>query len=204
MLTRHKHIETVLKYAEEVQRPLIRQQYEEAVRSRVVPEYMPVVIKNFCENLRSVLDYLSAEIRSRYGQTADSKQRCYFPLCDSDADFESVVAKLYPDLKSQDRELWDYLKNVQPFPGSDMRWLRQFNKLNNENKHFDLVLQTHEAVPVGDPRENQLGVIVHLDETKQEWVEFTFDGVGVNARVLLEEAFVGIREIADDVQAHLA
>jgi len=204
MLTRHEHIETILKYAEEVQRPLIRQQYEEAVRSRVVPEYMPVVIKNFCENLRSVLDYLSAEIRSRYGQTADPKQRVYFPLCDSESEFASVVAKQYPNLQCQAPQLWEYLKDVQPIPGCDMRWLRHFNNLNNKNKHFDLVLQTHKAVPVGDPREQQLGVITYLDETKQEWVEFIFDGIGVNASLLLEEALVGIREITDDVQAHFA
>lgn len=204
MESRRSQIDILLRYAEEIQWPLICAQYEEAVQLRSIPEYMPVVIKNFCENLRSVLDYVSKEIREKFGQTADPRQKFNFPLCESEREFESLVAKQYPELESGRPALWRYLKAVQPFPGSNERWLRKFNNLNNDNKHFALVLQVHNAVPVDAPGNQGLGAVVFHDEERGEWVEFRYGGdLDVNARVLLEQALVGVRDIAFEVLTHL-
>jgi len=50
-----------------------------------------------------------------------------------------AVSKDYPSLQGTSKVVYDYLESVQPYQDP---WLGQFNKLNNHNKHQDLVEQT--------------------------------------------------------------
>ena len=59
---RRNGIETLLKYVEEVQFEEVRRDYESAINTRELPEFLPVRIKNLCEYLRSVLDYIAQEM----------------------------------------------------------------------------------------------------------------------------------------------
>ena len=196
---RRNRIEIVLKYVEEVQFEGVRQDYENAIQARSVPEFLPVRIKNLCENLRSVLDYLAQEMWDPYGNKHKARPKVYFPIRRSLKEYEEYMARLFPGLKPKNRNLWKFLERMQPIPGSGEAWLGDFNKLNNRNKHFDLVLHTSRSAPVGHPDAEDLGPIVHLDEEANEWVEFRFTEPDVNALMLIHSAVVGVRFIDFEV-----
>ena len=119
----------------------IEDEYIESLQAQKVSSALRIDIKNFCENLRSVLDYLAQEIRQKHCPPASPKDRFYFPIRQDYSTFESTLRKSFPDLKSSCPDLWDYLESIQPYhPG--YVWLSHFNQLNNENKHGSLVEQT--------------------------------------------------------------
>lgn len=100
-MTRRQRIELLLKFVETVQHPAVKQEYESAVATRSVPPFLPIQIKNLCENLRSALDYLAHEIWDAYGAQAGKKPNVYFPIRRTPAEFSTVVAQLYPRLGSK-------------------------------------------------------------------------------------------------------
>ena len=57
----------------------IEAEYKESLYSQAIDPELRVDLKNACENLRSVLDYLAADIRDRYCPRASSSDRFYFP-----------------------------------------------------------------------------------------------------------------------------
>lgn len=169
---------------------------------------LQVNIKNLCENLRSVLDYVAHDIRETHCTSADPKARFYFPIIEDNAGFDAQAKKWYPGLEITAPALWNYIESLQPFqPGA--AWLGLFNKVNNDNKHGDLVPQTRTeteqvrvdidgggsvawlpqnvkfdagvyigGVPV-DPRTQM--PVPHPSQTVQRiiWVDFRFEGVDV-------------------------
>lgn len=197
---RRTRIETLLKYAEEVQFEEVRQDYERAVQTRLVPEFLPVRIKNLCENLRSVLDYLVQEMWDIYGnKKARQRPKIYFPIRTSLKKYEEYMGLFFPNLKSINLDLWKFLERMQPVPGSSELWLGDFNEVNNRSKHVDLVLHTSRSAPVGHPDADKFGPVVHLDEQDNEWVEFRFTEPDVNALMLIHSAVVGVRYIAYEI-----
>src|SRR5437867_3810526 len=115
--------------------------YAASLDARIIAADLKIDIKNVCENLRSVLDYLAQDIRAKYCPPAKSSDRFYFPVLPDRAQFESQMERWYPGLRTACAPLWSYLESVQPYqPGRE--WLGLFNRLNNENKHGDLVHQT--------------------------------------------------------------
>jgi len=196
---RRKRIETLLKYAEEVQFKEVRQDYENAVQTRSIPEFLPVRIKNLCENLRSALDYIAQGLWDLYGNKGGTRPNVYFPIRRSLNEYEKYADSHFPDLKPKNLALWKFLERMQPIPGSSERWLGDFNKLNNRNKHFDLVLHTSRSAPVGSPDADKLGAVVHLDDQTNEWIEFRFIEPDVNALMLIHSAVVGVKYIELEV-----
>src|SRR4051794_24283526 len=106
---RRKRIETLLRYAEEVQFEEVRQDYETAVQTRSVPEFLPVRIKNLCENLRSALDYIAQDLWDLYGNKGADRPNVYFPIRRSLSEYEKYMDNLFPDLKPKNLELWKFL-----------------------------------------------------------------------------------------------
>jgi hypothetical protein len=205
----------------------IQQEYNDSLQNQTVRTDLQVDIKNFCENLRSVLDYIAHDIREIHCARADPKARFYFPILPTRAEFEAQTKRAYPGLDSAVPDLWQFLESVQPYHDAS-RWLGVFNKINNENKHGNLVAQTRtetQQVRVsfgsgsvswtpknvkfgsgvligGVPVDPQTQMPIPHPSQKVErilWVDFRFEGENVSALGLLTQTLAGIKSIADSV-----
>ena len=210
----------------------IVREYESSLHKQNVESALRVDIKNYCENLRSVLDFLAHDIREKFCPSANPKARYYFPILPDSAQFSVQTSQWYPGLQSASPIIWSVLEKHQPYQ-KGMEWLGHFNKVNNENKHGNLVPQTRQettriqadiagggsvswdpasvtfgagvyigGVPV-DPRTQMPVQDRRLTVTKTIWVDFLFDGVGVSAIALLREALVGIKAINASIAPHI-
>ena len=196
---RRANLRAMIEYADEVQWPQILQGYEEGLSKREVNPRTGVVIKNFCENLRSALDWLAEEIRDACG--ISSPRKIYFPICSTRADFDDKMKHWFPGLDTHSPDVWRYLLSMQSFSPHGESWLTEFNDVNNENKHFDLVVQTSTDAPVGSSAARKLGPIVLLEGSAEKgtWVEFRFGGTGTNAHMLLYSALVGVKYHTEEI-----
>ncbi len=141
MPSREEDIKVLLRHAS---RGLsrIERKYKESLHAKSISDQLKVDIKNFCENLRSALEYLACDIREAYCRPVKRLERFYFPIVGSYADFENRMHKWFPDLNKTSPDLWNYLESIQSYNGGPNEWLCQFNDLNNKNKHQALVEQT--------------------------------------------------------------
>ena len=146
-------------------------------------------------------------------------------------DFQGKVAKSYPGLKKTSPDLWKYLESVQPYH-KVYQWLGCLNRINNANKHGNLVPQTRKetdqvrvtssagsvtwspgnvkfgsgvaicGVPV-DPRTQM--PVPHPSQKVERitWVDFRFEGENVSALQLLKQAVEGVAKIVGDVEKWL-
>ena len=119
----------------------LRGDYDASLQAKAISSELKIDIKNLCGNLRSVLDYLAHDIRETYCPLAANKI-FYFPIVDSAPGFAGQMLASYPGLEASKPALYAYLSSVQPFQGADKLWLSQLNKVNNLNKHGELVEQT--------------------------------------------------------------
>jgi hypothetical protein len=117
----------------------LKDEYNASLHEKHVREDLKVSIKNIFENLRSCLDYLAHDIHETHCAGSKKPDRLYFPVRQSATDFGTVIASDFPGLLSAAPQVYSMLEAVQPF--RDL-WLGQFNKLNNHNKHQDLVEQS--------------------------------------------------------------
>jgi hypothetical protein len=177
-----------------------------------------------CENLRSALDYIAHDIREKHCVGANVKNPFYFPILPDSKTFADRVQKWFPGLNKTCPPLWNLLESIQPYQVGQ-EWLGKFNRVNNENKHGDLVEQTRTethritaksegssvswdpsavtfragisimGVPVNPETQMPLP---HSSQTieKKIWVDFRFADIGVSALWLLSESVSGIDAIA--------
>jgi len=228
-MTRKNDIDALLGHSK-VELEEIRKKYETSLRENVSP-VLRVDIKNFCENLRSVLEYLAQDVRDKYCPT--SKGRIYFPIASSLAEFKGNMQKWFPDLDKSVPDFWKYLESIQPYNGADRIWLGQFNRLNNENKHGSLVKQMRNeikqvkatmqtggevawlpdsvrfgpgvsigGVPV-DPATQRPVPHPSLKVEEITWVDHVFEGINVSALALLSQSLQGVEGINKLVQSLL-
>jgi len=113
--------------------------YESSLHEKTIREDLRVSIKNIFENLRSCLDYVAHDIFESKCSAAKKPDRLYFPIRPSVAEFRQAATKDFPGLEQSAPAVHAVLDAVQPYRDP---WLGQFNKLNNHNKHQDLVEQT--------------------------------------------------------------
>lgn len=166
-----------------------------------------------------------------YCREESSGGRFYFPILPDKKTFDRKLDQWFPGLRKAAPEVVSVLEDVQPFK-SGQEWLSQFNQLNNENKHGDLVEQTRterketrvtgpsggqvswtsgvtfgQGVSVmGVPIDPRTQLPVPHPEIKVEkiiWVDFKFDGINVSALGLLEKTLVGIKSIETRIRALL-
>ena len=206
----------------------IEAEYKKSLHSQAIDPELRVDIKNACENLRSVLDYLAADIRERYCPMASSSDRFYFPILPDKKTFDTRIDQWFPGLRASTPAAVAALAAVQPFQFGQ-EWLGQFNRVNNENKHGDLVEQTRVesqrttvtgqgggqvswgsgvtfgsgvsvmGIPV-DPRTQLPIPHPSIKVERITWVDFQFAGIGVSALGLLKQARAGIGKIEATVR----
>ncbi len=199
--------------------------YDSSLQQQAIAAPLLVDIKNYCENLRSVLDYLAHEIREKYCPGANPKDRFYFPIFPDATQFAAQAGKWFPGLASSASRVWAALESCQPYQPA-FAWLGLFNKVNNENKHGALVPQTRQelgtqvkaeiqgggsvawnpssvrfgaGVSIGgvrvDPSTQMPIADPRLKVTRTVWVDFHFDGIGGSAIGLLRESLSGVKAI---------
>ena len=213
--------------------PRIEKEYKASLLQKSINSDLRIDIKNYCENLRSVLDYLSREIRDKYCPEANTEDRLYFPIYPDVAQFRTKMSKAFPDLESNCKPLYDYLESIQPYKNYENKWLSHFNKLNNENKHDKLVEQVktetkrinvniQEGGSVNwDPSCVKFGSGVYIggvpvnpatqmpqphpsqQVTIVTWVDFKFSGLDVSALWLLKESLKKIKDIVSAAKKYI-
>lgn len=209
----------------------IEAEYKNSLNAKEIGQELKVDIKNFCENLRSVLDYLAREIFEGYCAKKKRQKRLYFPISPDLKSFEVVIARFFPGLKKNKKKLCDYLLSIQVFQKKENRWLILFNKLNNENKHEDLVQQTKTESKRVNVKTGNRGLVswnpdsvkfgsgiliggVLVDPQTQmpiphplqtveivTWVDFKFKGIDVSALWLLKKSLREIEKIYKSIDS---
>ncbi len=150
-MSRASSIEALLQKAKQDLASL-KMSYETSLHEKHVRDDLKVTIKNIFENLRSCLDYLARDIFETYCSSSKMPSRLYFPIRDTASEFGDAILKDYPGLSTSARDVVDILEAVQPYRDP---WLGQFNKLNNHNKHQELVEQTRtetRTIKVSNPQ----------------------------------------------------
>ncbi len=210
----------------------IEAEYHASLEKKAIDPALKVDIKNFFENLRSVLDYLAHEIRDSSAVQEGGEDWFYFPIAQSDSQLAGMLQKWFPGLKERRPALYSFIESVQPYAEA-AGWLAKFNRVNNDNKHGDLVEQTRvesEEVEVTSAGGGKVtwkpagvrfgsGVRIHgvpidpntqlpvpnqkVQTTRTVWVDFRFAGVDVSALALMRQAMKGVHFISEGVLQRL-
>lgn len=206
----------------------LKKSYEASLHEKHVREDLKVLIKNILENLRSCLDYLAHDVFELHCAGSRKPDRLYFPIRPTNNEFQSAVARDFPGLQGVAPAVYGILEAVQPYHAP---WLGQFNKLNNHNKHQDLVEQTKvEARQVtvshtggsvswgsgvtfgpgvsvmGVPIDPATQMPVPNKVTKTEvviWVDFRFKEIDASALPFVEASIKNVSKLYHDLLRHL-
>lgn len=206
----------------------LKRAYDESLHEKQVRDDLKVDIKNIFENLRSCLDYLANEIFETHCHSAKSSKKLYFPVQFTAAEFNQILNRSYPGLKTKSTIVYSILESVQPYRDP---WLGQFNRLNNNNKHQNLVEQTRMesrqvtvsrdggsvswgpgvtfdgnvsvmGVPI-DPR-TQMPVPNNVAQTQViTWVDFRFKDNEMSVLPFIEASLKNVEKIFRELQPHI-
>lgn len=206
----------------------LKADYQASLDAKDVSEDLKIDIKNILENLRSCLDYIARDIHNKF--ITGTPGRLYFPIRHTANEFNQVISRDFADLGQTAPDVYAILEQNQPFNDD---WLGKFNRLNNDNKHEDLVEQTRTetrrvtvssktgggsvswgpGVTFGsgvsvmgapiDPR-TQMPVPNSFTETKVEiWVDFKFQDNNESVLPFLGKSVEKVESICSSIQNHL-
>lgn len=124
----------------------VEAEYKASLSTRQVRKALLIKIKNLMENLRSALDFCAHGLFQKYGSTAKTGVKLYFPYAQLNQSAEVFRKKKgtalgIPGLESQP-QIVAKIESYQHFAALSNRWLPVFMDLNNENKHQHLTPQT--------------------------------------------------------------
>ena len=120
----------------------IETEYRESLGNKVISRVLLVYIKNYFENLRSSLDYLSREIYENL-PPPHKRYRGSFPISSENQEaFQTFMKTEFPRLQSNNPTLYSVLENLQPYNESGCKSFPRLADLVNKNKHERLTPQT--------------------------------------------------------------
>lgn len=214
--------------------PKIEQDYQNSLHKKEIDEDLKLDIQTYCGHLRAILDYLSKDIVETYCPNFKKieKKRIYFPIFGDSTSFKNTMTNKYPELDINCKDLYDYLESIQPYQKDENKWLTQFNRVNNENKHNDLVAQTRTETRtvkvtgqgggsvrwgpgvkfgrgvsvMGVPIDPRTQMPVPSNQVKTEvtiWVDFKFDDINVSVLALLKRTLLRVEDIMTNVIKYL-
>jgi len=226
-MSREKSISALIKKCRDSMTGL-KSDYQASLEAKSISEELKIDIKNILENLRSCLDYIAKDIHEKL--VPGTASRLYFPIRQTAHEFAQAIARDYIGLDQTSKAIHSILEQNQPFNDD---WLGKFNRLNNENKHEDLVEQTRTetrrvtvssksgsgsvswgpGVTFGsgvsvmgtpiDPR-TQMPVPSPHTETKVEiWIDFKFRDNNESVIPFLEKSVSKVEAICSSIQSHL-
>ena len=179
--------------------------YQTALAGDDLPETAFVAIKNLLENERSVLVYLAMHIRVSCCSPPKPREKIYFPIFGKRKTFVVKADKWLPGLQTSNRELWNYLDSVQPYPQRGENSLRDLNWLVNRKKHVALVRQERREVPIGQRLPAAFGPEVFrkadfgADPAEDGWIAFRFVGMRRSALWVLGRIQTTVDQVVEDV-----
>ena len=135
-MSREKSILALIKKCRDSMTSL-KADYEDSLEAREVSEELRIDIKNILENLRSCLDYIARDVHNSF--VSGSLNRLYFPIRHTANEFQHAISHDFTGLYQSAPDVYAIMEQVQPYKDD---WLGKFNRLNNDNKHEDLVEQT--------------------------------------------------------------
>lgn len=95
---------------------LIEGEYQSSLNAKSIGSELKIEIKNLCENLRSILDYLAHHIRETCCGAHRQHDRFYFPILPDRMVFAQRMAQWFPNLESHFPELYGYLESCPAVP----------------------------------------------------------------------------------------
>ena len=231
-MSRENSIRAQIKRATELL-PKIEAEYKNSLTAQSIDEELKLDIQTFCGHLRSALDYLAKDIVETHCPNANPRNRLYFPITSDANSFNNMMNRSYPDLSSNSASIYSILESIQPYQSDENKWLTQFNKVNNENKHNDLVEQTRTETKTVEVKSKQGGgsvswgpgvtfgsgvsvMGVPIDPRTQmpvpnntttttiiTWVDFKFDGINVSVIGLLKQTLNEVSRISEEIITEL-
>ncbi len=213
--------------------PKIEAKYQNSLTAQSIDEELKLDIQTFCGHLRSALDYLAKDIVETYCPNANARNKLYFPITSDATSFENMMNRSYPKLKTNSASIYSILENIQPYQSDGNKWLTQFNKVNNENKHNDFVEQTRTETKTVEVKSKLGGGSVSWDPgvtfglgvsvmgvpidprtqmpvpnnitttTVTTWVDFKFDGIDVSVIGLLNKTLNEVTRISEEIITEL-
>ena len=195
----------------------LRTLHKECLLNKSVTAEFLVEVKNFMENLRSVLDYCARGLFAKYGQSNKAHPKVYFPYAIPPNDKlrfrNEIVERSIPGLLETRPDIVDTLETYQYFGNSN--WLYLFMRISNENKHEQLTPQVEKqykvveisgTIPAGetlviDLKNIQLGggPDAPYDAVAGTWTGLEFTGTGVTVMFHLENALKTVSRIVDEL-----
>ena len=223
-MKRKNNIIALLKRADS-QLEQLKKDYNSSLEDKAVSGELKIDIKNLFENLRSCLDYLARDIYEFIYPGLTIPKHLYFPIRHTQAELIAALDRDFPCLRSDNQPLFQIIDKYRPYNDS---WLGHFNRLNNDNKHQDLVEQTRTeskrvtvsrpgggsvswgngvrfgpgvsvmGAPI-DPR-TQMPVPNQFTETNVTiWVDFKFRENGLHVIPFLSDSVEKVKSIFEDV-----
>jgi hypothetical protein len=115
--------------------------YNESLLKDSIPSTLKVTIKNFLENIRSSLEYITNYVfytycSENYTETELKRKKVYFPIRKDKNYFDKCINKDFRGLHESKPEIYQILENCQAFNGNI--WSVYLADLCNKNKHIKL------------------------------------------------------------------
>lgn len=115
--------------------------YNESLLKDSIPPTLKVTIKNFLENIRSSLEYITNYVfytycAKNYTDIELKRKKIYFPIRKDKNYFDKCINKDFRGLHESNPEIYQILENCQAFNGSI--WSIYLVDLCNKNKHINL------------------------------------------------------------------
>ena len=129
--------------------PKLEQDYKASLNEKTIKPALLIEIKSVMEHLRSALDFAAHGLFAKFGSSAKSNPRIYFPyapITQSESEFKTAkrIETCIPGLTASRPDIVTLLESYQHYSNPANRWLPVFMELNNENKHERLTPQTRQ------------------------------------------------------------
>jgi hypothetical protein len=207
----------------------LKKDYQTSLNQKEISDELKIDIKNIFENLRSGLDYMAHDIFDSL-KTGKQPEILYFPIRSTRQEFDLVINKDFSGLQTSNLDVYSILESVQPY---NDKWLGQFNRLNNNNKHQDLEEQTRSEVKevkvsslkggssvswtsggtfsggvsvIGVPIDPKTQLPVPNNQVKTEvitWVSFHFKENGESVLPFIEKSIKSVEDIYTRLILHI-
>jgi hypothetical protein len=227
-------LESLLDRADELLKDL-EKEYEKCLHSKEVSERAKNITHEVLEKLRNALDQTMWKAWDKYiSPNISDKDRertlVYFPITDDLNSFHSARGRgLWQNLEKRNKQLYDFLLNIQPFYSDENKWLCLLREIAAKGKHVRLAPQkrkesrriTVSRNNVGsvswdqssiryapgvsilgapiDPKTQRTIPTPGVTEQVEIWVYFTFEGYNVNAFRFCEDACQKTRKLIEDM-----
>ncbi len=227
-MSRENNIKAQIKRATELFTK-IEGEYKNSLTAQSIDKELKLDIQTFCEHLRSALDYLAKDIAEIHCPNTNSRNKLYFPITSDIISFNNMMNRSYPDLNTNCATIYNLIESIQPFKSNENKWLTQFSKVNNENKHNNLVEQIRTETKTVEVKSKQgggsvswgsgvtfgpgvsvMGVLIDprtqmpvpnntITTTLTTWVDFKFAGINVSVIGLLKQTLNEVSRISEEI-----